>query len=453
MPRKFLHNNNRLPSQQQRNAEFPRNIILKRNIDYVSKGANPKAQGGFKTGSASQGIDLYEAVQNAIDNNWIDIPMPSGADGNGIYSGSGSTPNSLVEVENTADISFTGPISRVTIVNDIDNPTPVFNGQIGAGLIFENVDEGTLAGLGFDEEVFVIIASRLFYQGPTLLEGTLDVGNSNTPDDVVLSINPNPVKPQDNSFNDYRAQKTGLVYNEFGENPLTGIGGNYDDLINTSLAPKAITISGLENENVTVDANNTDLTINSLNSFNVNGVDLTNATTIADGTNSTDVVAWDTGNSEYVPKTVSFLGNITGTVNANSLTYEVKTDRLQQSQTYNTGDVEIILDYNSFLSTSPSITQSSSNTYEVGSASSDFAANGIRVLLNGTLSAASLVMNVEENPRRRYMVKIIDPSNMMIDPATVTVANNGANITRLTIDNDFDLAANVPCEILIKPVA
>lgn len=75
-------------------------------------------------------------------------------------------------------------------------------------------------------------------------------------------------------FTDNRTTKRGLQYGGFGGSNFTGIGADYSNLEYNSLAPKGITISGLEHDNVTVEADTTDLVINNLNSFMVNGTDM-----------------------------------------------------------------------------------------------------------------------------------------------------------------------------------
>ncbi len=70
----------------------------------------------------------------------------SGADGNGIYSGSGSTPASLVEVTNTAGLRYVDPnyaTNHLSILTDYDTPATDLDGN-GAyvGLLMSEQQEG-----------------------------------------------------------------------------------------------------------------------------------------------------------------------------------------------------------------------------------------------------------------------------------------------------------------------
>ena len=197
------------------------------------------------------------------------------ADGNGIYSGSGSTPNSIVEVENTAGLRFDqkssiGFSSYVEIYNDYSNPV---EDEFGAdmfnfirffdkGPINENVFIGMNENEGFaissSDNISIKGKSQLYFEGS---DHEFAIQN----DSVFLIMQNGRFSYISNSS----ASKTGIMLEGFGEIDNTGIGGNYSALRPNSLAPKALTISGLEEENVSVNANNNALSINNLGSLSL----------------------------------------------------------------------------------------------------------------------------------------------------------------------------------------
>lgn len=70
----FLNQDPRFPTDAERNEEFPRNIYLKRNIDYVTKLPQKKRAPGAHLQSAYPGvIDLYASIQNAISEGWLSL--------------------------------------------------------------------------------------------------------------------------------------------------------------------------------------------------------------------------------------------------------------------------------------------------------------------------------------------------------------------------------------------
>jgi hypothetical protein len=281
--------------------------VASRNI--VDNNTNP---GNFTSGRPDTTISLISWINNRISEGKIDIAsqIPS-SDGNGIYSGSGTTPDSLVEVTNTAglrfqsssdshmtiwndsnnplvnpyilndsltlgisffddefsgngfflgipynnaspsiyasgfnfnsfDVSFVDPnysYQRVKTVTNLDAPVPVNGRNLVLGYVFENADEGAYNSIGYYDNVAFGTSSNF------MVQGRFEVFNSEA-DSVRLSVSPDV----DGYFTDNRNEKIGFEYRGFGENG-DGNGGNYTDLQNNSLAPKALTISSLEDDN------------------------------------------------------------------------------------------------------------------------------------------------------------------------------------------------------------
>lgn len=116
---KYTDLNPKLPTRQEKNVAVPRKIFLKRNIDYVTR-ANRSPQGSFNSGNKNDTIDLYDAIQTAIDRNWI---TSSGADGS----------ETKINAGTNISISGSGTTGSPYVISNTyaSGPTSNLNGIIG----------------------------------------------------------------------------------------------------------------------------------------------------------------------------------------------------------------------------------------------------------------------------------------------------------------------------------
>jgi hypothetical protein len=234
-----------------------------------------------------------------VTKGYVDDVVSVGGDGNGIFSGSGATPNSLVEITNTAGLRFqSSSDSHITIWNDSNDPLVnpyILNDSLVLGISFfddEFSGNGFLLGIPYNDASPSIYASGFNFNSfdvsfvdpnysnqrvttVTNLDAPVPVNGRNLVlgyvfenadegaynsigyyDNVAFGTSSNfmvrgrfeafnseadsvrlSVSPDvDGYFTDNRNEKIGFEYRGFGENG-DGNGGDYIDLQNNSLAP------------------------------------------------------------------------------------------------------------------------------------------------------------------------------------------------------------------------
>jgi len=174
---------------------------------------------------------------------WVQNNIPSIS---GIYSGSGSTPSTQVDVTNNGGVFFADsafPTRGVTIHTDETTPTPT---DLEHGLEF--FEPGESVSMGFHSTGGGVFQIKSNFAGGGG-QGVEVVANANILLDVTnhslffMNLSGSGFTGGKSGFIDRRTagSKTGLIYGGFGENSL-GEDGDYSDLIDASLAPKAITL-------------------------------------------------------------------------------------------------------------------------------------------------------------------------------------------------------------------
>ena len=181
--------------------------------------------------------------------------------GGGIYSGSGATPNSQVNVTNTAGLKFIDPSNSdnyLSIFGDTGTPAvfipgiaDIVSGVEISGSLFEgaagffsnttyigttNTGDGAIYSSSLNLYGGTQIALFVNGVGQFLLSGNgPEIIASNNKADFLISGTEDSYFQCDKTG----ADKTGILYKGFGENDTTGIGGDYSNLLPNSLVPKA----------------------------------------------------------------------------------------------------------------------------------------------------------------------------------------------------------------------
>lgn len=179
-----------------------------------------------------------------VDLSSLDDSGNAVVDGNGIYSGNGSTPPTLVNVNNSAGIQFqdvNDTTNTISIYNDENNPLLIesfslveyieFGGAAASlGPMYIGKTNGFVDLILTDDQLVIDGATLTLRSGSVGSSLFLSSTNSN------LTVNTGVV---DFSFNDFRsvANRTSILLEGYGEDG-NGDGGDYSTLKSNSLAPK-----------------------------------------------------------------------------------------------------------------------------------------------------------------------------------------------------------------------